>query len=147
MIHYYFTHCFNNDEAEGLWKLVVGYVPFLFWWVWVGKMSHFHGTQNCCHCWPMLQHEFVFQYRRPSHTANKYIVNLPWVYSGITSREGGENLIRLNVPLRYPLAKTRDNLFPRANSFHTNGKGLEKPGVSIAVVLLLVSSRVIWLGI
>lgn len=60
----------------------------------------------------------------------------------LSLREGSEKFIRLSVPLRYPLTNTRDSVFPRAKSFHTNSKGLEKPGVSIAVGLLLISSRV-----
>lgn len=65
------------------------------------------------------------------------------MYCGITNREGGESSIELSVPLKTPLAKARDSIFPGVKGSYAKSKGLEKAGVSTDEILLLVISRLI----
>lgn len=119
MIHNYFTCCFNNDEAEGLWKLVLGYIPFLVWQVWVGNMSQFHGSQNCYHGWPTmkLQHEFVVKYRHPSHIANKCIANLPWVFVELSPERRWWKFHQVKCTIEVSTGKNKRQCVPKSKEF------------------------------
>lgn len=88
------------------------------------KLLHLLANQKVT----VYENDFVVKCRCLSHTAIKYIASLSWVYCGITHREGGENSIKLNVPLKNPLAKARDSMFPGVKGSYTKSKGSEKAG-------------------